>query len=247
MQTDANGLYYMRARYYSPELGRFINEYPIRDGLNWYAYAGGNPITFIDPTGLWGVEVHFIYTQKCARDAGFSRRQARILAESNIGVDIVWQSAAWQPNKDKSWHLNTFETGDSRIDHAERMLKNAISIWNQADIDYNNAIARLSSSDRRARQEGIELAKEQHLIQRDLAITTLGRGLHALQDISAHANIDKHKPGSGHDNVRYDWIDATKTGVKDSGKRYGERYYEAQIATIGYLAKFVAGIEGSLR
>ena len=28
VQTDANGLYYMRARYYSPELGRLVNEDP---------------------------------------------------------------------------------------------------------------------------------------------------------------------------------------------------------------------------
>ena len=53
VQTDANGLIYMRARYYSPELGLFINEDPIRDGLNWYAYAGGNPVNRIDPTGLF--------------------------------------------------------------------------------------------------------------------------------------------------------------------------------------------------
>jgi RHS repeat-associated protein len=53
IQTDANGLTYMRARYYSPELGRFINEDPIRDGHNWYAYTDGNPVNRIDPTGLF--------------------------------------------------------------------------------------------------------------------------------------------------------------------------------------------------
>jgi len=53
VQTDDNGLFYMRARYYNPELGRFINEDPIRDGLNWYEYAGGNPVRFIDPLGLF--------------------------------------------------------------------------------------------------------------------------------------------------------------------------------------------------
>jgi uncharacterized protein RhaS with RHS repeats len=44
----------MRARYYSPELRRFINADPIRfaGGMNWYGYAGGNPIRFADPDGL---------------------------------------------------------------------------------------------------------------------------------------------------------------------------------------------------
>jgi|GEM_PF-1207067 len=52
VQTDNNGLLYMRARYYNTDIKRFINVDPIRDGLNWYGYVSGNPIDFIDPTGL---------------------------------------------------------------------------------------------------------------------------------------------------------------------------------------------------
>jgi RHS repeat-associated protein len=41
-----SGLYYYRARYYSPQLGRFISEDPIglAGGTNVYAYVDGNPI-----------------------------------------------------------------------------------------------------------------------------------------------------------------------------------------------------------
>ena len=46
------GLIYLRARYYDPNAGRFISEDPVRDGMNWYAYAANNPVTFVDPTGL---------------------------------------------------------------------------------------------------------------------------------------------------------------------------------------------------
>ena len=42
---------YLRARYYDAEQGRFTQEDPIRDGLNWYAYCGNNPIMFVDPSG----------------------------------------------------------------------------------------------------------------------------------------------------------------------------------------------------
>ncbi len=42
----------MRARYYSPSIGRFITEDPIRDGSNWYSYCGGNPIKYYDWSGL---------------------------------------------------------------------------------------------------------------------------------------------------------------------------------------------------
>jgi hypothetical protein len=31
---------------------RFMAIDPIRDGLNWYAYCGNNPVIFIDNTGL---------------------------------------------------------------------------------------------------------------------------------------------------------------------------------------------------
>ena len=56
--TEPNGLIYMRARYYSPELRRFINADVVPGKisnaitLNRYAYANGNPVSFVDPFGL---------------------------------------------------------------------------------------------------------------------------------------------------------------------------------------------------
>ena len=29
-----------------------MTEDPIKDGLNWYAYCGGNPVGFVDPSGM---------------------------------------------------------------------------------------------------------------------------------------------------------------------------------------------------
>jgi RHS repeat-associated protein len=51
----ALGLYYYKARMYSPGLGRFLQTDPVgyADDLNWYAYVGNNPVNFTDPTGHW--------------------------------------------------------------------------------------------------------------------------------------------------------------------------------------------------
>jgi len=39
-------------REYSPSLGRFTTKDPIKDGANWYAYCGNEPVNFTDPWGL---------------------------------------------------------------------------------------------------------------------------------------------------------------------------------------------------
>ncbi len=50
-ETD---MYFYRARYYSPEIGRFITTDPIgfAGGNNLYTYVSNNPINFVDPSGL---------------------------------------------------------------------------------------------------------------------------------------------------------------------------------------------------
>jgi len=45
-------LYFAQARFYDQNDRRFTQQDPIKDGVNWYAYCGNNPVVFVDPSGL---------------------------------------------------------------------------------------------------------------------------------------------------------------------------------------------------
>ncbi|WP_078429744.1 choice-of-anchor L domain-containing protein [Alkalihalobacterium alkalinitrilicum] len=59
VETDHNGLLFMRARYYQPETQRFLNEDIVKGSVllgqsyNRYAYSRNNPVMFVDPDGEW--------------------------------------------------------------------------------------------------------------------------------------------------------------------------------------------------
>ncbi|MEO6197203.1 MAG: RHS repeat-associated core domain-containing protein [Dehalococcoidia bacterium] len=50
-RQGSTGLYYLRARYYDPSLGRFLTADPVMAG-HPYVYADNNPVNRVDPTGL---------------------------------------------------------------------------------------------------------------------------------------------------------------------------------------------------
>ena len=52
-EDELTWLYYLRARYYAPNIGRFTQEDVIyNDGLNLYAYCNSNPVMYSDPSGF---------------------------------------------------------------------------------------------------------------------------------------------------------------------------------------------------
>jgi RHS repeat-associated protein len=75
-ENDGTGLYYYRARYYSPKMQRFISEDPIGfagGDVNLYAYVRNNPLRFIDPLGLavgdwWDLPSNLDRSQEIARE-----------------------------------------------------------------------------------------------------------------------------------------------------------------------------------
>ena len=68
-ENDGTGLYYYRARYYDPQIGRFISEDPLRfrAGVNFYMYVLNDPILLVDPLGFCPANTHEATTTEAAK------------------------------------------------------------------------------------------------------------------------------------------------------------------------------------
>jgi RHS repeat-associated protein len=80
-ENDGTGLYYYRARYYDPVLGRFVSEDPIGflGGSNFYRYVSNDPSDLIDPFGL-------------ASQAALGPFVCTWCGEFDAGLSLMWSS-----------------------------------------------------------------------------------------------------------------------------------------------------------
>jgi len=90
------GLYYLRARYYSPTLRRFLTKdseagsrrNPLT--LNPYQYCGGNPVIFVDPSGQWfGLENLGAYFSQGGRQMATFAQGMNAFASMNYSYGVV--------------------------------------------------------------------------------------------------------------------------------------------------------------
>ncbi|MFJ3793384.1 RHS repeat-associated core domain-containing protein [Kitasatospora sp. NPDC090091] len=94
-EDDGTGLYYNRARYYSPGLHRFISEDPIgfKGGTNLHAYAANRPTALTDPSG-----------NKPATPGSFVKI-------SDKAAEHVWDGVITDKGAFAGWHLHPNQSG----------------------------------------------------------------------------------------------------------------------------------------
>lgn len=85
-------LIYLRNRYYDSESSRFISEDPIKDGVNWYSYCGGNPVMFWDLLGLEDVYIFYNEADKnnaSLEDRAYKRKKELELEGKTVYIKMI--------------------------------------------------------------------------------------------------------------------------------------------------------------
>ena len=101
-QDPDTGLYNYRARIYDPSIGRFCTEDPkgFAAGVNFYAYAGNNPINGNDPYGLMPpwleglIERAGTACEASPACAGMAEDATALISEANI-KGLQWGQQAY--------------------------------------------------------------------------------------------------------------------------------------------------------
>jgi len=80
-----SGLHYNWNRFYDPASGRYISADPIglAGGINLYAYVEGNPITWLDSSGLLRSDIDYVSSYIGANYPNYYFAGAKIICEDN--------------------------------------------------------------------------------------------------------------------------------------------------------------------
>ena len=108
---ETTGLYYLNARYYNPEDGRFLSEDTYcgetkePDTQHLYAYCANNPVNYVDPSGhKYSVNQAVKYALKWAN--GRNKKYKKHRNDCTNFVSQCVNAGGKNMNKPKSWPLD---------------------------------------------------------------------------------------------------------------------------------------------
>ncbi len=119
--TDPSGMVYLRARYYSPNDGRFLTrdtwmgDYNRPLSLNRWEYVEGNPVNLTDPSGHYPLGISQIISQALPQYTPSSINTSILAAFNcgNCGPDGIFCNSTVPP--EEIYNINFTESGRSWI------------------------------------------------------------------------------------------------------------------------------------
>ena len=227
-----------QAREYNPQTGRFLSEDAVKGFLhrpltqNLYTYCSNKPLNNVDLDGNYGKPDHDELTYYAGKLLGLPPEVVELLQEGNRAVDsLIGSTSPFFPwplgNQSPHFNRNNPREIDTRLSIADRYLNQAIQLTvNRYVIGHGETIMPI------------------------LVPYYLGRGLHSIQDINAHGQIDAGREflhfGDGHrehtfnvwfgigtyqgnpDSFYYDWLgDCQVLLVRVPDRRLNMRYLMA--------------------
>ena len=148
-RIDPTGLYWMGARYYDPQGGRFISPDPLGHAASedLYSYAGGDPVNYVDPLGLAPQETGPATVNPTA--APVTIEELKVHYDQLKQLDDAYKSEhSWWHNL---WNDSPYEVEMRAMEAVVSLIGAAIMVHNLTnpdhpidarDLDYNSEVAR---------------------------------------------------------------------------------------------------------
>jgi len=167
------GLYFYRARYYDPTIGRFISADPAGppSGLNYYTYVNNSPVNDRDPSGMWSPGAHDQIIKNALSPCGIAERDITLIQQGSRWFDKWSQAPVWSP---------------------EHSMRDGTT--NQSPAEAKEIRDNFVQAEMRAVQSQINAGAH------DQAMGTFGVAIHPLMDSTSFLHTDKNgdpKPWCG--------------------------------------------------
>ncbi len=237
VETGLNQNYF---RDYDPELGRYTTPDPmgLAGDVNPYVYAGANPLTNVDPLGLYQSDIHYYMTMFLGIAAGMRPEDAQIVALASQYVDENDDTRPLNVNLAYGDHVVRLLAYHFTMVPSVVTSDGTLSGWNYGTPTSSTAYANIKENPQLQRlYNAALLAKnERGLLDRGCTqLQLMGEYLHSFEDTFAHRDPDNHpfalNIGLGHgyydSDPDYTFIHKSKN-VAHLGTVYNWKHNEAR-------------------